>query len=82
MANIPQADIDSSGVFKYVLIKVHSKEKDDDSKVDIVRGYSWAEYHGQCQSHKWGIYDEVQLNKYSCEILKRFLLSTTKSAVF
>lgn len=52
MANIQQADIDSSGVFKYVLIKVHSKEKDDDSEVDIVRGYSWAAYHGQCQSHK------------------------------
>lgn len=52
MAKIPPADIDSSGVFKYVLIKVHSKEKDDDSEVDIVRGYSWAAYHGQCQSQK------------------------------
>lgn len=45
MANIPQADIDPSGVFKYVLIRVHSKEEGDDSEVDIVRGYGWAEYH-------------------------------------
>lgn len=47
MANIEQADIDPSGVFKYVLIRVHSKEQGDDSEVDIVRGYGWAEYHGQ-----------------------------------
>lgn len=47
MANIEQADIDPSGVFKYILIRVHSKEQGDDSEVDIVRGYSWAEYHGQ-----------------------------------
>ena len=47
MANIPRADIDPSGVFKYVLIRVHSKEKDDDSEIDIVRGYGWAEYHGE-----------------------------------
>lgn len=47
MAKISQADIDTSGVFKYVLIRVHSKEKGDDSEVDIVRGYSWAEFHGE-----------------------------------
>ena len=47
MANIPQTDIDPAGVFKYVLIRVHSREKDDDSEVDIVRGYGWAEYHGE-----------------------------------
>lgn len=47
MANIPQADIDPSGVFKYVLIRVHSKEEGDDAEVDIVRGYGWAEYHGE-----------------------------------
>ena len=44
LAKIPEADIDPNGVFKYVLIRVHSKE--DESYVDIVRGYSWAEYHG------------------------------------
>lgn len=47
MANIPRADIDPSGVFKYVLIRVHSREVGDDSEIDIVRGYGWAEYHGQ-----------------------------------
>lgn len=47
MANIKPADIDPSGVFKYVLIRVHSKEHGDDSEIDIVRGYGWAEFHGQ-----------------------------------
>lgn len=47
MANIQRADIDPSGVFKYVLIRVHSREEGDDSEVDIVRGYGWAEYHGE-----------------------------------
>ncbi|KAK7896128.1 hypothetical protein WMY93_021453 [Mugilogobius chulae] len=45
MANIQRADIDPSGVFKYVLIRVHSREENDDSEIDIVRGYGWAEYH-------------------------------------
>lgn len=49
MSNIPQADIDSSGVFKYVLIRVHSREEEDVSEVDIVRGYGWAEYHGELE---------------------------------
>lgn len=52
MANIPQADIDPSGVFKYVLIRVHSREEGDDSEVDIVRGYSWAEYHGKVSAER------------------------------
>ena len=47
MANIPQAEIDPTGVFKYVLIRVHSKEEGDDTSVDIVRGFAWAEYHGK-----------------------------------
>lgn len=67
MANIPQADIDPSGVFKYVVIRVHSKEEGDQSEVDIVRGYNWAEYHSKCllngqsksKSYDVGIYDEV-----------------------
>nr|ACI67877.1 14 kDa phosphohistidine phosphatase [Salmo salar] len=52
IANIPEAEIDPTGVFKYVLIRVHSKEDGDDSSVDIVRGYAWAEYHAD-------IYDKV-----------------------
>ncbi|KAL1253186.1 hypothetical protein QQF64_017879 [Cirrhinus molitorella] len=50
LAKIPEVDLDPNGVFKYVLIRVHSK--DDDSYVDIVRGYAWAEYHAD-------IYDRV-----------------------
>lgn len=45
LAKIPEVDLDPNGVFKYVLIRVHSK--DDESYVDIVRGYAWAEYHGR-----------------------------------
>lgn len=44
LAKIPEADIDQNGVFKYVLIRVHSET--DESYVDVVRGYAWAEYHG------------------------------------
>ncbi|XP_060791506.1 14 kDa phosphohistidine phosphatase [Neoarius graeffei] len=50
LEKIPEADIDPNGVFKYVLIRVHSKT--DESFVDIVRGYTWAEYHAD-------IYDKV-----------------------
>uniref|UniRef100_A0A8C2GJ20 14 kDa phosphohistidine phosphatase n=1 Tax=Cyprinus carpio TaxID=7962 RepID=A0A8C2GJ20_CYPCA len=50
LAKIPEVDLDPNGVFKYVLIRVHSKN--DDSHVDIVRGYAWAEYHAD-------IYDRV-----------------------
>ncbi|KAJ8261089.1 hypothetical protein COCON_G00168120 [Conger conger] len=45
LANIPQVDITPDGVFKYVLIRVRSSEKGDDSSIDIVRGYAWANYH-------------------------------------
>ena len=43
LAKIADVDIDADGVFKYILIKV--KDKDDVSKM-IVRGYNWAQYHG------------------------------------
>ncbi|XP_056146868.1 14 kDa phosphohistidine phosphatase [Lampris incognitus] len=52
IANIPPVEIDPDGVFKYVLIRVHSKEEGDDSMTDIVRGFAWAEYHAD-------IYDKV-----------------------
>ncbi|GLD73526.1 14 kDa phosphohistidine phosphatase-like protein [Lates japonicus] len=41
MANIPRADIDPSGVFKYVLIGVLTEEGDD-SEMNMVRGYGWS----------------------------------------
>ncbi|KAL4623297.1 14 kDa phosphohistidine phosphatase isoform X1 [Arapaima gigas] len=52
LAEVPAVDIDADGVFKYVLIRVSSTEEGDDSSVDIVRGYAWAEYHAD-------IYDRV-----------------------
>ena len=39
---VPDVDIDNSGKFKYVLIKVCAESK---SKC-IVRGFDWAEFHG------------------------------------
>ena len=35
-------DIDPSGKFKYVLIKLHH---DDNTSKLLVRGYAWGEYH-------------------------------------
>ena len=43
-SSIPNVDIDESGRFKYVLIKVYSGHGEN-SKY-IVRGYSWADFHG------------------------------------
>ncbi|KAG2455301.1 PHP14 phosphatase, partial [Polypterus senegalus] len=65
-AQIPAVDVDPAGVFKYVLIRVHSTE-DDDNSTDIVRGFAWAEYHAD-------IYDKVaeeieKLGGFDCECL-------------
>lgn len=51
MDQVTDVDIEQDGVFKYILIKVTPKGKKagDASKV-VVRGYSWADYHGQL----WG----------------------------
>lgn len=50
LLQIPDVDIDSDGVFKYVLIRVHAAPPSGapagESK-EIVRGYKWAEYHGE-----------------------------------
>lgn len=50
LAQVPDVDIDSDGVFKYVLIRVHAAPPSGapagESK-EIVRGYKWAEYHGE-----------------------------------
>lgn len=67
MANIQQADIDPTGVFKYVLIRVHSKEEGDDSEVDIVRGYGWAEYHGESGASRRAVHsDSVLASTATC----------------
>lgn len=50
LAQIPDVDIDSDGVFKYVLIRVHLGPPSGDPTKEckeIVRGYKWAEYHGE-----------------------------------
>ena len=45
------ADVEiGRGVFKYILIKLTSKNVVSDGKLKtktIVRGYNWAEYHGE-----------------------------------
>lgn len=50
LAQIPDVDIDPEGVFKYVLIRVRAaapSESPAGESKDIVRGYKWAEYHGE-----------------------------------
>lgn len=53
---VPSVDIDPSGVFKYILIKVHDPAIDhEDSSITIVRGYQRCNYHSD-------IFDEVKLS--------------------
>ncbi|XP_026758923.1 14 kDa phosphohistidine phosphatase-like isoform X2 [Galleria mellonella] len=62
---VPKVDIDPSGVFKYILIKVHDEEKNnEETSTVIVRGYKRCNYHSD-------IYDEVQekLQPLDCEPL-------------
>ena len=50
LAQIADVDIDPDGVFKYVLIRVHAappSEAPAGKSKEIVRGYKWAEYHGE-----------------------------------
>uniref|UniRef100_A0A915D904 Sex-regulated protein janus-B n=1 Tax=Ditylenchus dipsaci TaxID=166011 RepID=A0A915D904_9BILA len=58
LSSHPKVDIDPSGVFKYILIKVSSK--DSDSSQLIVRGYARCSYHAD-------IYDEVKAGA-SCSL--------------
>lgn len=57
LAQIPDVDIDPEGVFKYVLIRVHpaspSGAPAGECK-EIVRGYKWAEYHGEAGRGRGG----------------------------
>ncbi|RVE47811.1 hypothetical protein evm_007566 [Chilo suppressalis] len=65
LESIPKVDIDPSGVFKYILLKVYGKEKDNQEPfVTIVRGYKRCNYHAD-------IFDEVQekLQPLDCEPL-------------
>ena len=52
---VKEVDIDESGRFKYILLKVHSEESGNEVSKFIARGFKWAEYHGD-------IYDDVEEN--------------------
>ncbi|XP_045499184.1 14 kDa phosphohistidine phosphatase-like isoform X1 [Colias croceus] len=65
LSSVPLVDIDPSGVFKYILLKVYEEGKNgQEPEITIVRGYKRCEYHAD-------IYDEVQakLNPLDCEPL-------------
>lgn len=52
--SIPAVSIDSEGVFKYVLIKVHKKDEGaSDPEKSIIRGFKWGAFHAD-------IYEETQ----------------------
>lgn len=46
---VPVVDIDDSGRFKYILIRVYGPEKEDGTEPSklIVRGYKRAQWHGE-----------------------------------
>ncbi|XP_065171107.1 14 kDa phosphohistidine phosphatase-like isoform X2 [Atheta coriaria] len=44
-SKIPEVDIDPSGVFKYILIKLDVQEDSDKITADVVRGYAECGYH-------------------------------------
>ena len=46
LSNLADVEIDANGRFKYVLIKVIDNSADVVYKY-IVRGFSWASYHGR-----------------------------------
>lgn len=50
MEHVADVDIEADGVFKYILIKLSDKKGTGGFKV-VVRGYSWADYHGELQFH-------------------------------
>ncbi|XP_050680518.1 14 kDa phosphohistidine phosphatase-like [Leptidea sinapis] len=63
--NVPLVDIDTSGVFKYILLKVYEKvTNNQEPEITILRGYKRCNYHSD-------IYEEVQakLAPLDCEPL-------------
>lgn len=49
MEGVDFVDIDSNGTFKYILIKLTNRKSEGSASKGsklIVRGYSWAGYHG------------------------------------
>lgn len=60
---VPKVDIDPEGVFKYILLKVYGKEKNNEEpSVTVVRGYKRCNYHSD-------IYDEVCIQTLTNTVL-------------
>ncbi|XP_059055066.1 14 kDa phosphohistidine phosphatase-like [Achroia grisella] len=64
LADVPTVDIDPSGVFKYLLIKLYDRKQSEENFVYIVRGYCRCIYHSD-------VYVEVQekLHPLDCDIV-------------
>ncbi|CAG5135159.1 unnamed protein product [Candidula unifasciata] len=65
LISIPDVEIDKSGKFKYILIKVHDPDVDREFK-HIVRGTSKANYHADIYNNVAGMIEEKGLD---CEVL-------------
>ena len=52
MDSVSDVEIDEDGVFKYILIELCEKKRSGSGKRTklIVRGYEWAEFHGEQRS--------------------------------
>ncbi|XP_065918188.1 14 kDa phosphohistidine phosphatase-like [Dysidea avara] len=59
---VADVDIDANGTFKYILINVETK---DGSSKEIVRGYEWAQYHGDILDRVSAKFCELGL-EYDC----------------
>ena len=50
LEKLEDVEIDEDGVFKYILIElkqVDKKSKEEFGRKVIVRGFAWADYHGE-----------------------------------
>lgn len=51
MECISDVEIEGDGVFKYILLELSEKACDNKKRTKlIVRGYEWAEFHGNIES--------------------------------
>ena len=56
--------IEADGVFKYILIELieHAKKDKPERKKTVVRGFEWAEFHGESYKAE----DSVAITLASC----------------
>ncbi|XP_048369528.1 14 kDa phosphohistidine phosphatase isoform X1 [Sphaerodactylus townsendi] len=64
LSRVSDVDIDSNGVFKYVLIRVTPKGAGLGK--EIVRGHAWAEYHADIYDK---VEEELEKQGFHCECL-------------